>query len=73
MWVDAHTHLDFYTADELDDVLAQIRDQQILSLANSMDLPSYQQTCKLPADQEWVIPGLGIHPWQAMAAGDGCG
>ena len=68
--IDAHTHLDFYTADQLPAVLAEIETLDILTLANSMELDSYQRNCAIAQGHDNVVVGLGIHPARAAACAD---
>lgn len=73
MWVDAHTHLDHYTAEQLPAALAEIEEEGILTLANSMDLASYRRNLEIAADSSRVIAGLGVHPMRAAACVDDLG
>ena len=66
--VDAHAHLDGY--DELgpgalDAALEEIARLRIFTIANSMDLPSYERNVAIAASSPWVLPAFGIHPWNA--------
>lgn len=70
MWVDAHTHLDHYTEEQLPVALAEIDDLGILTLANSMDLGSYLQNMEIAGNSTQIIPGLGVHPMRAAACVD---
>jgi TatD DNase family protein len=70
MWVDAHTHLDHYTADQLPAALAEIDALQMLTLANSMDLASYRRNLEIAADSPHIVVGLGVHPARAAACVD---
>ena len=64
MLIDAHCHLDDYGS-ELDLALAAVRMNRILSLSNSMDFFSYHRISAIAEDCPYVIPGFGIHPWNA--------
>ncbi len=70
MWVDAHTHLDHYSPDELPGVLAETETLPVLTLANSMDLSSYRHNLAIAADSPHILVGLGIHPVRAAACMD---
>ena len=68
MYLDAHSHVDRYDlVDEqaLDSALAEIRQHRILTISNSMDLPSYQRNLEIGERCRWVVPIFGVHPWQA--------
>ncbi|MCZ7673761.1 MAG: TatD family hydrolase [Chloroflexi bacterium] len=65
MLVDAHTHLDHYSDEQLGRVVAEIETHQILTLSNSMDVPSYRRNQAIAGRCERIIPSFGIHPWQA--------
>lgn len=69
MYIDAHSHIDFYQA-ELPQALAQIAEHRILTISNSMDLPSYQANLAIAAQCPLVIPTFGIHPWKAHEYAD---
>jgi TatD DNase family protein len=62
--VDAHAHLDQYGS-SWPEVLEEIRDMGVLTLAVSMDPPSYERTRVLCANEPLLIPAFGVHPWHA--------
>ncbi len=64
MLIDAHAHLDQYGS-SWPEVLEETRDLDILTLAVSMDPPSYERTRGLCADEPLLIPAFGVHPWRA--------
>jgi TatD DNase family protein len=64
MLIDAHAHLDHYQQ-LMETALQEIRQYRILTVSNSMDLPSYQRNMEIAGLCEWVVPALGIHPWRA--------
>jgi TatD DNase family protein len=66
MYIDAHAHLDKYD-ETLSAVLNDIRQHQILTISNSMDLPSYERNTMLGRLSDLIIPTFGIHPWNALA------
>jgi TatD DNase family protein len=68
--IDAHTHLDHYQAELLPVALAEIEQQQILTVSVAMDIPSYQRTKEIAASSRWIVPTFGIHPWRAYAYAD---
>lgn len=68
MFVDAHAHLDGY--DELgpgalETALGEIARHRIFTIANSMDVPSYERNVAIARRSPWVLPVFGIHPWNA--------
>ena len=44
--IDAHVHLDSYS-DEIDSVLEEISKNRILTISNSMDIPSYERNIEI--------------------------
>jgi TatD DNase family protein len=66
MFIDAHAHLDRY-GEELDAALDEINHLRILTIAVSMDLPSYLRVGEISRKNSWVVPAFGIHPWNASA------
>lgn len=67
--IDAHSHLDRY-GDELPSVLVEIAERSILTVSNSMDLPSYERNLELARRCELVVPTFGVHPWNAPGYAD---
>ncbi|GBD83677.1 putative deoxyribonuclease YcfH [bacterium BMS3Abin02] len=65
MYVDAHTHMDKYTDEELVGVLETIERQRILTFGVSIDVPSFVRTEKIATRSEFVVPSFGVHPWEA--------
>jgi len=63
--VDAHAHLDQYGS-SWPEVLEEIKELGVLTMAVSMDPPSYERTRGLCADEPLLIPAFGVHPWQAL-------
>jgi len=73
MLIDAHAHLDRYgVAGEpaLDSALAEIARHRILTISNSMDLPSYRRNVEISGQSNLVVPCFGVHPWNAPAYAD---
>lgn len=64
MLIDAHCHLDRYR-ENLAYALEQIKQHRILTISNSMDLPSYKQNVKIAETSDLILPVFGIHPWNA--------
>lgn len=69
MLIDAHAHLDKY-GEELEFALKEIEEHQILTVAVSMDLPSYQRTLEIGQMCNLVLPTFGIHPKRAPEYAD---
>jgi TatD DNase family protein len=63
--LDAHTHLDLYTPEELAAAMAQIAERRVLTVAMAVDPDSYARTRAIAAGQPLVIPCFGVHPWEA--------
>lgn len=64
-YIDAHTHLDFYTDNkDKNRVLKEIEYHKILSLNNSMDEISYQLNQDFSKKSKYVSPCFGVHPWR---------
>jgi TatD DNase family protein len=64
MLIDAHAHLDMYE-DGLESVLEEIEERSILTLSNSLDLPSYEKNLAIAERSGFVVPLFGVHPWMA--------
>lgn len=64
MYVDAHNHLELY-GDNLNEALNIIKENNIYTLACSMDEESYLFTKGLREDNPLIIPCFGVHPWRA--------
>ena len=69
MLIDAHAHLDGY-GEELDPALGEIEDHRILTIAVSMDLPSYQRNLEIGERCDLVLPSFGVHPKRAPQYAD---
>jgi TatD DNase family protein len=69
MLIDAHVHLDKY-GDLLDDALRQIEDEQILTVATAMDVPSYLELQRIAERSDLVLPTFGVHPRRAAEYAD---
>ena len=64
MLVDAHAHIDRYH-DSLTEAIRQIEHHRILTIAVSMDIPSYLRSVQISSSCSYVIPIFGVHPWEA--------
>jgi len=64
MLIDVHAHLDQYT-ENLDTVLGEIKQHQIITVSNSVDLDSYKRNCDIASRSKLVIPVFGVHPINA--------
>ncbi|MEM8863651.1 MAG: TatD family hydrolase [Chloroflexota bacterium] len=69
-FVDAHTHLDHYSGQELPIILDQIEQMPCRVWAVSMDLESWATTQQIAAKQPQILPTFGIHPWNAHLYAD---
>lgn len=65
VFVDAHSHLDKYSDDEIVGVLETIERERILTLSVSVDGPSFVRTEGIATRSELVVPSFGIHPEEA--------
>lgn len=64
MYIDAHTHLDYFK-ENIDKAIEDINKNKIITLANSMDIDSYLLNEEYGKRSEYIIPCFGIHPWSA--------
>jgi len=68
MLIDAHSHPDRFDLEgdqALRSALAEITEHQILTVANSLDVPSYWRNQEIAAACDLVLPAFGVHPWYA--------
>jgi len=63
--VDAHSHIDKYTAVEIASVLDEIEHHRILTLAVSVDPTSYQRTLEITKGCPYLVPSFGVQTWDA--------
>jgi TatD DNase family protein len=63
--VDAHSHIDKYTAEDIASVLDEIEHHRIFTLAVSVDPTSYQRTLDMTHGCPYIVPSFGIQPWEA--------
>ena len=64
MYIDCHTHLDFFEAN-IEEAIRDINDNKILTIANSMDIESYIKNKEYSKKSKFIKPCFGIHPWKA--------
>ena len=64
MYIEGHTHLDFFK-DKINIAIEEINQNEILTLANSMDIESYELNKEFAKRSKYIIPSFGIHPWKA--------
>ena len=64
MYIDCHTHLDFFE-ENIDKAIEDINKNKILTLANSMDIESYIQNKEYSKMSKFIKPCFGLHPWKA--------
>jgi TatD DNase family protein len=70
MLIDAHSHLDRYDlvgTNALAAALKEINEYRIFTVANSMDIPSYERNVAIAEMCDLVLPAFGVHPWNAPA------
>ena len=67
MYVDFHSHFDFYKDHELDLMINDIDKNNIKVIACSMDLKSYNKNIKISKMSNNIIPIFGIHPWSVKS------
>ena len=68
MLIDAHSHVDRYDLvgeGALESALREIDLHGILTVSNSMDLPSYERNLAIGRECDLVLPIFGVHPWNA--------
>ena len=68
MLIDAHAHIDRYElagVGALESALGEIAHHGILTISNSMDLPTYERNLAIGETCDLVLPIFGVHPWNA--------
>lgn len=68
MLIDAHAHVDRYERigeGGLVSALDEIAEFKILTISNSMDIPSYDKNLSISQNNNYIVPIFGIHPWNA--------
>ena len=64
MYIDAHTHLDFFNH-KIDHAINEINNFKILTIASSMDVESYSKNKLYSQRSQYIKATFGIHPWKA--------
>lgn len=64
MYIDSHTHLDFFN-ENIHKAIEEINKEKIITIANSMDIESYLINKKYGEKSKYIVPTFGIHPWKA--------
>ncbi|MGL5150537.1 MAG: TatD family hydrolase [Clostridium sp.] len=64
MYIDAHTHLDYFE-NNIHEAIKQIEENDIVTLAHSLDIKSYEENKQYSKLSNKIIPCFGIHPWKA--------
>lgn len=67
MYIDFHSHIDFYKEDELQMVYDNINKNNIKVISCSMDEESYKNNLKFSKICNNIIPTFGIHPWKVKS------
>jgi len=62
-YLDSHCHLHEFSDEEIE----SFSELDISIVAVSDDLPSSRRTLELAKRIDWVIPALGLHPWEVTA------
>lgn len=63
MYCDFHTHLYLYS--NIETIVREINDNNILTVASSIDVESYLRTLDIAKSSPLIIPTFGIHPSKA--------
>lgn len=64
MYIDFHSHIDFYKDDELQKVYNDINNNNIKIISCAMDEESYKKNLGFSKVCSNIIPTFGIHPWK---------
>ena len=64
MLVDVHNHFTYYNED-IDRALVDIRENGVLMVSVSIDIPSYEDTLEMAKRSELILPVFGVHPINA--------
>ena len=64
MYIDFHSHIDFYKDDELQKVYDNINKNNIKVISCAMDEESYNKNLSFSKVCPNIIPTFGIHPWK---------
>jgi TatD DNase family protein len=64
MLIDVHAHLDKYD-DPIETVIEEIELNQIYTISDSMDIPSFERSLEIAEKCKLILPAFGVHPWNA--------
>ena len=64
MYIDFHSHIDFYKDDELQKVYDDINKNNVKVISCAMDEESYNKNLSFSKVCSNIIPTFGIHPWK---------
>jgi TatD DNase family protein len=64
MLVDVHNHFSYYNED-MDRAMVDLRENGVLMVSVTIDLPSYEDTLRLAERSELILPAFGVHPINA--------
>ncbi|MCR1821161.1 TatD family hydrolase [Terrisporobacter muris] len=64
MYIDFHSHIDFYKDHELQKVYDDINENNIKVISCAMDEESYKKNFEFSKSCSNIIPTFGIHPWK---------
>ncbi|GAA0075714.1 TatD family hydrolase [Clostridium sp. CTA-5] len=64
MYIDAHTHLDFFK-ENIENAIDEINNLKILTITNGMDVESYLKNKEYTKKSKYIKATFGIHPWKA--------
>lgn len=81
MYVDTHLHLyepwlsdeERITEADRQKIIADITQNEIVTWAQSCDIPSFEKTLKYSKQSEYIFPSFGILPWYAHEYADKLG
>lgn len=67
MYIDFHTHIDFFKDDELKQVYEDIDNNNLKVISCAMDEETYKQNIEFSKACPSIIPIFGIHPWSVKS------
>ncbi len=67
MYIDFHTHIDFYKTHELQKVYDDINKNNIKAISCATDEISYKDNLEFSKECYNIIPTFGIHPWKVTS------
>lgn len=62
MYIDFHSHMDFYKPEKMKEAIREINNNNIKVLACAMDEESYKSNLEISKLSKNIIPTFGIHP-----------